>query len=150
MILDTLDRAARYEKLHPHFAAAFRWLRQADPSKLSPGRHEVDGDRLYVMVDHKDGRGRAGARLEVHRKYIDIQLTTSGCDEIGWLPASECRMPAGEFDAAKDIGRYEDAPTSWATLPVGTFAIYFPEDAHAPLGGAGPIRKLIAKVAVAG
>lgn len=150
MILDTLDNAARYEKLNPHFAAAFRWLRQADPSKLPPGRQEVDGDRLYVMVDHKDGRGRAGARLELHRKYIDIQLTTSGCDEIGWLPASACRKAAGDFDAAKDIGRYEDKPTSWVTVPAGTFAIFFPEDGHAPLGGEGAIRKLIAKVAVEG
>lgn len=150
MILDTLESAARYEKLNSHFAAAFRWLRQADPSKLSPGRQEVDGDRLYVLVDHKDGRGRAGAKLERHQKYIDIQLTTLGCDEIGWSPAAQCRTAAGAFDAAKDIGRYDDAPQSWVSVPVGTFAIFFPEDGHAPLGGQGPIRKLIAKVAVEG
>ena len=63
MILDTLENAGRYERLNPLFAAAFRWLRQADPSQLAPGRIEVDGERLFIVVDHKDGRGRAGAKL---------------------------------------------------------------------------------------
>ena len=148
MILDTLENAARYESLNPRFPAAFRWLRQADPSQLAPGRHEIDGDRLFILVDHKDGRSRAGAKLELHKKYIDIQFTTGGCDEIGWSPASQCRTAAGPFDAAKDIGKFDDAPLSWVTVPVGAFAIFFPEDGHAPLAGQGPIRKLIAKVAV--
>jgi len=148
MILDTLENAGRYERLNPLFAAAFRWLRQADPSQLAPGRIEVDGERLFIVVDHKDGRGRAGAKLELHRKYIDIQLSTSGCDEIGWSPASECRAALGAFDAAKDIGKFDDAPRTWVTVPPGTFAIFFPEDGHAPLGAQGPLRKLIAKVAV--
>jgi biofilm protein TabA len=32
--------------------------------------------------------------------------------------------------------------------PPGTFAIFFPEDAHAPMAGEGLIHKVVVKVAV--
>jgi biofilm protein TabA len=148
MILDDLANAARYESLHGRFAAAFAWLRDADTSALEPGRHDVDGEKLYVNLDVKEGRTRDGARLETHRRFIDIQYTFDGSDDIGWLPAAECREVAAEYDEAKDIARFADTPASWVTVRAGTLAIFFPEDGHAPLGGTGTIRKLIAKVAV--
>ena len=148
VILDSLANAARYETLHPRFAAAFAWLRDADPAALTLGRHDVDGDNLYVNCDVKEGRTREGAQLETHRRTIDIQYTVDGSDEIGWLPAAACREVSAEYDEVKDIARFADAPAGWVTVPAGTFAIFFPEDGHAPLGGTGTIRKLIAKVAV--
>jgi beta-galactosidase beta subunit len=33
-------------------------------------------------------------------------------------------------------------------VPTGHFAIFFPEDAHAPMAGEGPMYKLVAKVEV--
>ena len=40
------------------------------------------------------------------------------------------------------------APRAQANLPVGSFTIFFPEDAHASLGREGLIRKAVIKVAV--
>ncbi|MDE2118816.1 MAG: YhcH/YjgK/YiaL family protein, partial [Betaproteobacteria bacterium] len=48
----------------------------------------------------------------------------------------------------KDIRFFHDAPASWIAVPPGTFCIFFPEDAHAPLVATGNIRKAIFKVAV--
>jgi biofilm protein TabA len=101
-----------------------------------------------VSIDHKDGRGRDGARLEVHRKYLDIQLTIDGAEEIGWAPLSSCRQPADSFDEAKDIGFFDSRPDTWLSVPPGRFAIFFPTDAHAPLAGRGLLKKAIVKVAV--
>ena len=148
MILDTLQRADRYIALHPAFRQAFEFLRQPDLSRLPSGRHVVDGDRLYVSIDQREGRGRDGARLEAHRQYIDIQLTIEGDEEIGWLPVDRCEAPEGPFDSAKDIGFYEDRPDTWLAVPAGRFAIFFPEDAHAPLAGRGLLKKAIAKIAI--
>ena len=147
MVLDTLVQSGRYAGLHPSFARAFTFLRTADLASLPPGRHDIDGDRMYVSIDHVEGRGREGARLEAHRRYIDIQLTIDGDEEIGWSPLASCEHPT-PFDAAKDAGFFDDRPGAWLAVPRGTFAIFFPQDAHAPLAGHGRLKKAIVKVAV--
>ena len=147
MILDRLENAERYIALHPAFAAAFDFLKSAGPETLAVPRHELDGERVYVLVDRKEGRTRDGARLEVHRKYVDIQFAVGGTDAIGWKPLGDCTDVAEDYDAGKDVAFFADRPQTWAVVPPGTFAIFFPEDAHAPLGGTGPLTKLIAKVA---
>jgi biofilm protein TabA len=149
MIADTLAQSTRYLALHPAFARAFEFLAQTDLLSLTPGRHAIDGDRVYVSIDHKPGRGREGARIEAHRRYIDIQLTIEGSEEIGWMPLAGCRLPAGPYDADKDITFFSDRPDTWIQAPAGHFAIFFPEDAHAPLAGHGLLKKAIVKIALA-
>ena len=148
MILDRLDNCDRYVTLHPAFAAAFEFLRTATAETLRSARHELDGKRLYVIVDRKDGRTRDGAKLEAHRRYIDIQYVVEGTDEMGWKALAVCRDTEKPFDEAADIVFFRERPEAWVRTPPGTFAIFFPEDAHAPLGGSGPLVKLIAKVAM--
>ena len=103
MIVDTLANAARYAGMHPGFARAFQFLATTDLAALPPGRHDIDGDRLFVLIDHKDGRGEDGARLEAHRRYIDIQYTFEGDELIGWMPLTRCTSPDGPFDETKDV-----------------------------------------------
>ena len=149
MILDTLAQRDLYRELHPGLAAAFDFAAAHDLGSLAPGRHAIDGDRLYLSIDHTEGRGRAGARLESHRRYIDIQFTIDGHEEIGWRPLAECCKPVAPFDEHRDIRFYDDPPESWAAMPPGRFAIFFPGDAHAPLAGVGLLKKAIFKIAVA-
>jgi YhcH/YjgK/YiaL family protein len=103
---------------------------------------------VYLSIDHQEGRGRRRARLESHRRYIDIQVTIAGHEEIGWKPVSECHAQTAAFDEQRDIQFYEDVPATWLAVPPGYFAIFFPEDAHAPLAGTGLLKKAIFKIAV--
>jgi YhcH/YjgK/YiaL family protein len=148
VILDTLANAARYAAVHPRFAAAFDFLARPSTASLPEGRHDIDGDRLFVLVERRDGRGREGATLETHRRYIDIQVTLEGLEEIGWAPLAALRPPRGGYDDGKDIAFFDDRPTTWVGVPPGHFVIFFPQDAHAPLAGRGQLRKAIVKVAV--
>ena len=148
MIFATLTQADRYCALHPLFAAAFAFLRGTDLHALEPGRHAIDGDRLFAIVEACPGRARGEAKLECHRRYIDIQLVLEGVDEMGWKALADCREPATDYDAARDIRFFDDAPANWIATPAGAFCLFFPEDAHAPLVGAGMIRKVVVKVAV--
>jgi len=150
MILDRLDNAERYFPLNAGFAEACDYLRRTDFSQMTPGKHEIDGERLYVVLNKGPGRGHEGARLEAHRRYIDIQYTIDGPDEIGWTPLKSCRQLHTPFDAEKDFGLFADSPESWIAVPAGSFAIFFPDDAHAPMG-ASPgcqLLKAVMKVAV--
>jgi len=146
VIVDLLSVWSRYACLHPRFEQAFEFLTRPDLAALPPGRHFIDGDQLYVSIDEREGRTRDGARLEAHRRYIDIQYTIEGPEEVGWSPLASCITPAGFFDSERDIIFFDDRPNSWFEVPPGRFAIFFPEDAHAPLGGYGRLRKAIAKV----
>lgn len=145
MILDTLENAARYATMHPKFAAAFEFLRRSDLAGLPDGKHLLDGETLFVMMAHDAGRSRSGARLEAHRKYIDIQYCIAGREEIGWLPTAEC-TPAEGYDAGRDLEFFNDSADSWLAVPAGRFAIFYPEDAHAPLAGEGLVHKAVVKV----
>ncbi len=151
MILDRLENADRYHALHPLFPRAFKWLAEANSQDLQPGsRIELDGKRLFVIVDHRTTRGPEDSPLEIHHDYIDIQFALQGTDEMGWLPANQCSLPQAEFDTDRDIQFFDDQASLYVSVPPGTYAIFFPEDAHAPLAApAGQeVRKLIVKVAV--
>lgn len=147
MIMDSLERGAAYAALHPRFAKAFAFLRETDLAALADGRYELDGEKLFVLVMTAEGRGQAAAKFEVHRRYIDIQAVVDGEDLMGWSPLAACTAPLG-FDESKDAGFYSDAPASWVSVPRGCFALFLPDDAHAPLAGAGKVKKAVVKVAV--
>ena len=147
MILDTIANADRYQCLHPHFAAAFAFLRR-DLSSLAAGRHDIAGDELFAIVSHNEGRDRNEAKLECHRRYIDIQFILEGIDEMGWKPTRACTQPKGEYSAEKDILFFDDHPETWVATPAGGFCIFFPEDAHAPLVSMHPIHKVVLKIAL--
>jgi len=148
MILDSLPQADRYFALHPLFVRAFEFLRGTDLKSLAPGKHTVEGERIFAIVEACAGRTRAEAKLECHRRYIDIQLVLEGVDEMGWKPVAECVDPATDYDVARDIRFFNDAPSSWIATPPGSFCLFFPDDAHAPLVSTGQIRKVVVKIAV--
>ncbi|MDD5241075.1 MAG: YhcH/YjgK/YiaL family protein [Sulfuricella sp.] len=150
MIFDTLANADRYAALHPLFPRAFAFLRDTDLMALAPGRYPVEGERLIAIVENVAARKRSDAKLECHRKYIDIQMVLEGIDEMGWKPLTDCHDPVADYSAEKDIRFFRDEPASWIATPPGAFCIFFPEDAHAPLVGSDTIRKVILKIAVAG
>lgn len=148
VIVDKMENADRYYDRHPGFRAAFDFLRTQKLDSLTTGRLAIAGERLYAIVSRDRGKGRGAAKLEAHRKYIDIQYVVAGDEVIGVRPTADCRTTAVAYDATKDIGYFADPPETWLSLPPGTFAIFFPEDAHAPLAGEGDLLKVIVKVAV--
>lgn len=148
MIVDVLENAYRYLALHRGFAPAFEFLGRIDIKELPPGTYEIDGERVFAMVALEAGRRQEEALLETHEKYIDIQLVLAGTDTMGWLPKSQCQQAAGSYDPDTDLQFFTDKPETWLPISNGTFAIFFPEDAHMPLISSGQIHKVVVKVAV--
>lgn len=148
IIVDRLERAERYCGMHPAFAEAFAFLNQSTLADLPEGRHEIAGDRLFCLISKGPGRDRAEAKLEAHRQYIDIQYVIAGTDEMGWKPTVACTLSDVRYDADKDIEFFRDEPDSWTAVAAGSFVIFFPQDAHAPLVSDGEIHKAVLKIAV--
>ena len=145
MILDALESGRRYAKDHPLFGRAFAFLRRRGLARLAPGRYEL-GAGMYAVVARDRGRGKAV--LEAHRKFIDIQYVVAGTEQIGWQALERCRRSGKGYSRAKDIEFFRGAPAAMFRVPAGMFAVFFPEDAHAPLAGRGWVRKVVVKVPV--
>ncbi len=148
MILDAFPFDDRWRTTHPGFPAAFDFLRQAMAAPPPAGKHVLEPDRLWVIIESAQGRTRANAPLEFHRRYIDIQLVLTGEETIGWSPLSTQAAATANYDSVRDIAFLTDVPRAWFQLRVGEFAVFFPHDGHAPLAGDTPVLKAIAKVAV--
>jgi len=149
MILDTFSQRRRYEPLNPRFGRAFAFLEGVTPD-TAVGRHEIDGDAAYALVQRYESRGRAGSKLEAHRRYIDIQVAVAGADEIGLKPVADCRDVELDYDEGHDCSLFRDRPENWIALPAGSFVVFFPDDGHAPLATASPVRKAVVKVLIDG
>ncbi len=135
-------------KNNPYYAKAIEYIQTHDLNELEPGKHVLDGDNLYVNIVDSDMKTLQQARLEVHDRYIDIQVPLSKEETFGVKPRSECRLPDGEMNQEKDILFYKDPVEDTRTIAPGEAITFAPETAHAPLIGEGRIRKAIFKVRV--
>lgn len=148
MILTNLRDLRRYEKVNPNFKKAFDFLLNTDLASLSGGKIDVDGANVFVKLANSQLKTAENAKLEVHNKYLDIQIPISKPEVFGWINRGDLKFPVADFDEAKDVQFFTDTPTTLSTVVPGECIIFFPEDAHAPLIGEGEIQKIIVKVAI--
>jgi biofilm protein TabA len=143
MIKDNLKYADIYKQLGPRFAQAIEYARSTDLSKLSVGRHEIDGANLYLIIRSYTTEKAFERKYEIHRKYMDLQLMLEG-QEIIYCADAEGMEPVTEYDAKEDIlFLKEDAGTA-VLVSAGEFLIAYPHDAHKPQCAAG-VPKLVRK-----
>ena len=147
MIIDTLDNAAKYHSLHPLFQQAFKYITTQNLKSLEVGNFDISDGLKGVIAENKGmSPEESAAKFECHNQNIDIQLCITGPEVFGWRPRSECHSPRGEYNTEKDVLFYDDAPDMHFTLHDSQFAIFFPEDVHAPMIAEGVVKKMIVKV----
>ncbi len=145
MILDTIDNFSKYEALNPLFKAVAQYLKETDLAAQPAGKVELQGKDLFVNFSRAKGKTQAEARLESHDVMLDIQIPLSGPETMGYTPRRD--LPAVPYDAANDISFYEGEAEQYVTVHPGEFAIFFPQDGHAPcISDAAIIQKVIVKV----
>jgi len=149
MIIDTLNNASKYYSLHPSFAKAFEYINQNDVANLEDGVSEI-AEGLKVIVSSANGKTAEAslAKFECHDKNIDIQICVKGLETIAWKPREKCVTPNGDYNPEKDVRFFSDAPDMFFQLTDGQFAIFFPEDVHAPMIGEDEIKKIVIKVKI--
>lgn len=150
MIVDTIQNASKYFSVHPLFKKAFEYIQATNLNTVEMGRYEIDGDNLRAIFSNKEGMTAevSTSKFECHNKHIDIQLCINGAEQIGWKPREKCKTENGTYNEEKDVQFYSDAPDMYFQLTDGQFAIFFPEDVHAPMIGGAEIKKLVIKVKI--
>jgi biofilm protein TabA len=149
MVTDHISRTHIYAPLGARFQRAFAFLERNDLTALPAGTHELDGQRVYALVqDYQTKRADEG-RWEAHRKYIDVQFIVSGRERFGFAPVK--RMAAGPYDEAKDMER-PGGEGAFTELRAGEFMILWPGEPHMPgmaIGDPAAVRKIVVKIAEA-
>ncbi len=146
MILDKLQNASRYHCLHPLFEKAFQFLQESELDRLPLGKMDIQGSDLFAIISEGTGIQEQDAKLEVHRKYIDIQFIVSGTDHMGWKDLDMCEAPNEPYNAERDAAFFPDKTQSWFDVPAGSFTIFYPDDAHAAMITMAAVRKIVLKV----
>ena len=150
MIVDRLGNRAVDAHLPARVRQALEYLRTTDVNAIQLGRHEIDGERLFALVQEYTTRPPGECVWEAHRKYIDVQYVVKGVERIGHVPITRVveRTP---YDPERDVTLYERGE-SFVTLPAGSFAIFGPDDVHSPcVSATGPasVRKVVVKASIA-
>ncbi len=146
MIIDTLDNLSKYESLNPLFKDVVDFLANNDISSMENGKYQIKGADLFVNITTAKGKTPDEAVLETHNKMIDIQIPLSASETFGYTPL--VNLPEAEYNSEKDITKIPGLPDeSYVTCHPGMFAVFFPQDGHAPCVSSEPeIRKAIFKV----
>jgi len=138
---------------NPYYLAALEYVKTHDLKSLSVGRHEIDGDKLWLNIFDAVQKPLSQARFEVHDAYIDLQIPLSKAESFGVKPRAACTKPSGEMDPVNDIMFFDDEvkASDLVTVQPGEMIVFEPDTAHAPnLGDGGNEIKAVFKIKVIG
>jgi YhcH/YjgK/YiaL family protein len=128
------------------------YIQNADLNSLAPGKYEIDGKNVFVLISEYNTEPKQQRKAEAHKKYIDIQYIAKGEENIGHsflAPDNEVledRLEEKDAIFYKTVQKEVDL-----YLNEGTYGIFFPEDVHRPccaVGEPAPVRKVVVKILV--
>jgi biofilm protein TabA len=150
MISDALGNWKQYFA-GPVWQKAFEFL-EGLSADSAEGEFELDGQRLFARVVSYETFNPEMGEIEAHRNYIDVQMALDNAEGIAWTrqPGLSVKTP---YNPDNDAELYDapGSPSSQVNLYPGTFAVFFPEDAHMPQLTVGDkpqtVKKVVVKVA---
>ena len=148
MILDTLENYSLYSSINERIAKGFTFLRNTDLDAIASGKHDIEGDTLFALVQEYQTKPLNECKLESHKRYIDIQYMIQG-EELMGVTTKNNQLVVEQNDE-KDYTFYEGT-TSLVLVAQGMFTIFFPDDIHQPcvqVQSAAAVKKVVIKVLI--
>ena len=84
MILDSIKNISRYENLNIDFKSIVEFIKRVNNENLDNGRYDINGDKLFALVQSYETKDSNECKLESHKKYIDIQYILKGTEVMYW------------------------------------------------------------------
>lgn len=149
MILDKIENADLYKNIHPGVKKALNYIKNTNFNDLPMGKHEIEGNDLFVIFKEYQTKQVDGNLLESHLKYIDVQYIVDGVEQMG-VTMHTGQEPKKKYDTVDDYMLF-DEPYDIITVAKGMFAIFFPDDIHMPditTGDPSQVKKAVIKVKI--
>ncbi len=147
MIIDTLQNSDLYTNVHPKFKQAFDFLKNTNLDELSTGKHEIDGELIFAIINKYETNTPEIVKLEAHKKYIDLQYVHHGNETLGFTSYTK-QSPSQDYVESDDFQLFEEDFDS-ISFKKGMFSILYPDDIHAPglqLGNKENVVKVVIKI----
>lgn len=142
MIFDTLNRLGQYRGICAGLDKLIDFTLAHDLNALPAGRNEIDGDLAWMNVNVAPLVPETDL-YERHMEHLDLQIPLDAGEIITVKPVEEL-----EWDFEGETGfTHGPAGTPLHMVP-GTFAVFFPGDAHncgISEAGQTSCRKLVGK-----
>ncbi len=150
MIYDSLEQFNEYLSLHTQFQDVQAFLTEEPLASRADGLYEINDCGAFCVVEDYDTQTFDDCFIECHRKYIDVQVVISGMERMGICHKVNCASDVS-YDEEKDFEKLKGA-LSFIDFTVGSFFVFFPEDAHMPKVKCGDkidtVRKVVFKIPV--
>ena len=145
MIFDTLNRLAQYKGICAGLDKLIDFTLSHELNALPAGRNEIDGDNAWMNVNVAPLVPETDL-YERHLEHLDLQIPLDAGEIITVKPVEEL-----EWDFEGETGfTHGPAGTPLHMVP-GTFAVFFPGDAHncgISENGQTSCRKLVGKARI--
>ena len=102
MIFDDLINIKLYKGIHPNLDQAIDFLYEHRKDSFELGRYDIDGDKVFLVVQENTLNKDENDRFEHHRRYADLHLLVEGHEFSSY--GSRILDEAIPFDEASDIG----------------------------------------------
>jgi biofilm protein TabA len=149
MIIDKIENIKFYSNISEKISKALTFLKNTKFIDQQNGKYQIEDNDLFYIVQRYQTKPLAEGKFEAHKKYIDIQYLVSGKEIIGYAPLVNLAI-IEPYNDKTDVAFYK-APENFTTLLLtpGSFAIFFPHDAHLPcrqLNTPEDVLKVVVKV----
>ena len=145
MIIDSLYNLEAYQKLIPQLKTIKSWI-QTGVDLFESGFSLDLPEGMNVIFSETKSLGLP--LLEAHQRYIDVHIIIEGKDVSGYRFVEHCQQPKGTYKKEEDYILYRDPYSQTVSLEKHDFAVFFPNDAHAPLTGNHYCKKMVFKIPV--
>lgn len=147
MIFDTINNFNSYVKLAPSVWSELEKFIANCTTDTPVGRYEIDGEKVYAMIQSYNLHEFNADKLEIHREFIDIQLLLKGAETI-WYRSVDGLEQTQPY--APDCAFFHAEKSDSVPLPMipGYFAMFLPEEGHQPGVGnpANQVIKMVIKI----
>ena len=150
MIFDKTENMPFYFDGNESLKSVLKAYGDFSHAPFDSGRIDITPNKAWCNVSKYEAKNTDEIKLEAHKKFIDVQLMFDGGEKIGWAPVSDCTVTE-EYDENGDIAFMTSESTQFIELKKGYFAVFFPQDAHAPCLSDGKnafSHKLVLKVTI--
>jgi len=149
MIIDNIENASLYAGVSKPIKKALNYIQNTDFTNIKLGKHQINGDNMYALVNEYETKNATESFLEGHRKYIDVQFIIDGTEQIGYTALAN-QIVTKKYDSKDDYLLFNDQH-SMISLKKGMFAIFFPNDLHMPgikIEKSSIVKKVVVKVKI--
>ena len=148
--INKIGFAKQYHLNKNYWDKAFAFLKNTDLQTLTVGRHVIDGDNVYAIVQEAPTKDYNQTAFESHLNYIDLQYVVTGEERMGRTSVDSVKVDK-PYNEKADIAYYTGDGKIY-TVKQNSFLLFFPGEAHRPNitpGGNKVVKKIVIKIKVA-